>query len=129
MQHSFYKPSHQCQNRAAPGGLQLFKRLAQFVLQEPQRINVLTIAAAIIMAQAIVEFVGTLGSAVATPLILLIYQQASSNAIPTREFTLGSAVNTVIGAVVSLALAAIALYLMARWSDRALAPPASDEQE
>jgi large-conductance mechanosensitive channel len=110
--------------------LQLFKRLAQFVLQEPQRINLLTIAAAIIMAEAIVKFIGTLGNAVATPLILAIYAQTLRDATFTREWTLGAAVHTVIGAVVSLALAAIALYLLSRWSDRALAPPAaSDEQE
>jgi large-conductance mechanosensitive channel len=107
----------------------LFKKVTQFVLREPQRINVLSIAAAIIMAQAMVDFLRTLGEVVATPIILAIYVQTLRDAPFTRELTLGAAVRTIIGALVSLALAGVALYLVARWSDRALAPPASDEQE
>jgi large-conductance mechanosensitive channel len=108
----------------------VFRRLTQFVLQQPQRINVLSIAAAIIMAEAIVGFVHTVGNVVATPLLLAIYSQASHNALMTREFRLGTAVETVLGALVSLALAVIAVYLIMRWSEqRSAEPEIVDESE
>jgi large-conductance mechanosensitive channel len=107
----------------------VFKTLTRFVLQEPRRINVLSIAAAILMAESIVRFVYTIGNALATPLIFAIYAKASRDTLQTREFSLGSAVYTVIGALASLALAAIALYLIARWSERRPQLEATDQSQ
>jgi len=109
--------------------LALFRRLTQFVLQERRQINVLSIAAAIIMAEAIVGFARAIGGAVAMPFLIAIYSKGAREPVFTREFTLASAVQTAAGAIVNLALAAIALYLIARWSQpSAQAETPNDDQ-
>jgi large-conductance mechanosensitive channel len=104
-------------------------RLRQFFLEEPRQTNVLSIAAAIILAEAVVGFLRTITNAIATPLILAIYSQASREELITRESTLASAVQIAVGAVVNLGLAAIAIYVIARWSVRRAEREAVDDNQ